>query len=95
VGRRGGATGKGTTQAQEVTESAWSTEAAVVTSAGCVLRCLAKAPADRVPDVASLDAALGACASAGQWSPAQAAAWWRSRAGASVPAAVEGVTPGG
>ena len=46
-----------------------------------VLRCLAKAPADRFPDVASLEAALGACACAGQWSPAEAAAWWRSMAG--------------
>jgi serine/threonine-protein kinase len=54
-----------------------------------VLRCLAKAPADRFPDVASLDAALGACASAGQWSPAEAAAWWRSRA-VDNPAAVIG-----
>ena len=57
-----------------------------------VLRCLAKAPADRFPDVASLEAALGACESAGQWSPAEAAAWWRSKAGAGMPAAVDEVT---
>jgi serine/threonine-protein kinase len=42
-----------------------------------VLRCLAKAPADRFPDVAGLDAALAACACAGQWSAAEAAAWGR------------------
>ncbi|HVS36979.1 MAG TPA: serine/threonine-protein kinase [Gemmataceae bacterium] len=52
-----------------------------------VLRCLAKAPADRFPDVASLEAALGACTCAGQWSPAEAAAWQRSQAGAGVLAA--------
>jgi serine/threonine-protein kinase len=52
-----------------------------------VLRCLAKAPADRYPDVVSLDTALGASGCAGQWSPAKAAAWWRSLAGAGVPAA--------
>jgi serine/threonine-protein kinase len=57
-----------------------------------VLRCLAKAPADRFPDMASLEAALGACESAGQWSPAEAAAWWRSPAGTGVPAAVDEVT---
>ncbi len=44
-----------------------------------VLRCLAKAPAERFADVASLDAALAACGCAGQWSPAEAAAWWRAR----------------
>jgi serine/threonine-protein kinase len=51
-----------------------------------VLRCLAKVPADRFPDVASLDAALGACGSAGQWSPADGAAWWRSQTGAGAAA---------
>jgi serine/threonine-protein kinase len=57
-----------------------------------VLRCLAKAPADRFPDVASLEAALGACESAGQWSLAEAAAWWCSQAGPGVFAAVDEVT---
>jgi serine/threonine-protein kinase len=52
-----------------------------------VLRCLAKGPADRYPDVVSLDAALGACESAGQWSPTEGAAWWHSQAGAALPAA--------
>jgi serine/threonine-protein kinase len=41
-----------------------------------VLRCLAKAPAERFPDVASLDAALAGCAGAGEWSPDDAASWW-------------------
>jgi serine/threonine-protein kinase len=57
-----------------------------------VLRCLAKAPADRFPDMASVEAALGACESAGRWSAAEAAAWWRSQAGAGAPAAVAEVT---
>src|SRR5262245_37832727 len=34
-----------------------------------VLRCLAKAPAERFPDVAGLDAALAGCADAGRWAP--------------------------
>jgi len=42
-----------------------------------VLRCLAKAPADRFPDVECLEAALGACACAGLWDERQAAAWWQ------------------
>lgn len=44
-----------------------------------VLRCLAKAPWDRFPDVSSVDEALGACASAGDWSGREAAAWWRGK----------------
>ena len=58
-----------------------------------VLRCLAKAPADRFPDVASLEAALAACVCAGQWSPAEAAAWRRSKAEAAVPAAGDEAPP--
>lgn len=46
-----------------------------------VLRCLAKKPADRFPDVASLDAALAGCQSAGRWSEPDAAGWWRQAAG--------------
>jgi serine/threonine-protein kinase len=57
-----------------------------------VLRCLAKAPVDRFQDVASLDAALGACESAGKWSLADAAAWWRSKAEASAPATIDALT---
>ncbi|HMB07058.1 MAG TPA: serine/threonine-protein kinase [Isosphaeraceae bacterium] len=42
-----------------------------------VLRCLAKAPAERFPDAASLERALGECACAGDWDPDRAARWWR------------------
>jgi eukaryotic-like serine/threonine-protein kinase len=43
-----------------------------------VLRCLAKHPADRFPDAESLEEALAACRTAGQWSAQEAATWWRS-----------------
>ena len=46
-----------------------------------VLRCLAKEPSDRFPDVGALDRALGACPLPGGWSADEAAAWWRGRAG--------------
>ena len=42
-----------------------------------VLRCLAKAPADRFPDAESLGCALRACACAGDWDQERAARWWR------------------
>ena len=42
-----------------------------------VLRCLAKDPADRFPDAASLERALGACACSGDWDQDPAARWWR------------------
>ena len=45
-----------------------------------VLRCLEKSPADRYPDVRSLDDALAHCACAGRWSGEAAMAWWRGRA---------------
>lgn len=41
-----------------------------------VLRCLAKRPDDRFADAASLEAALAACAAAGQWGREEAAQWW-------------------
>jgi serine/threonine-protein kinase len=44
-----------------------------------VLRCLAKKPADRYHDAASLEQALAACAVASEWGEEQAAAWWKSR----------------
>jgi serine/threonine-protein kinase len=44
-----------------------------------VLRCLAKAPADRYPDADILDRELAACASANEWDFARAADWWRSQ----------------
>jgi serine/threonine-protein kinase len=43
-----------------------------------VLRCLTKDPADRYPDAASLETALGACAAANLWTEDRAALWWRT-----------------
>ena len=42
-----------------------------------ILRCLAKNPADRFPNAASLEAALSACESSGRWNRAAAAEWWQ------------------
>jgi len=42
-----------------------------------VLRCLAKAAAERFPNAESLERALGACACAGDWDQDRAARWWR------------------
>ena len=42
-----------------------------------ILRCLAKNPADRFPDAASLEAALSACESSARWNCTLAAEWWR------------------
>ena len=47
-----------------------------------ILRALAKHPADRQPDAASLRRELLACACASDWSEAHAAAWWQALAGA-------------
>ena len=41
-----------------------------------ILRCLAKKPEDRFPDVESLEQALADCTAAGQWTAANAAHWW-------------------
>ena len=41
-----------------------------------VLRCLAKRPEDRYPSSKALGEALGDCASAGEWGPNRAEAWW-------------------
>ena len=41
-----------------------------------VLRCLAKKPAERYPDVKALGAALAACAAAADWGADQSEAWW-------------------
>jgi serine/threonine-protein kinase len=46
---------------------------------GVVLRCLAKAPADRYPDADALDRELSSCAAATEWDFARAAEWWRSQ----------------
>jgi serine/threonine-protein kinase len=43
-----------------------------------VMRCLAKDPADRFPDVRALEMALAACACAADWDEDQAAGWWRT-----------------
>jgi serine/threonine-protein kinase len=41
-----------------------------------VLRCLAKAPADRFPDAEGLERALAECTCAGEWDHDRAARWW-------------------
>ena len=43
-----------------------------------VLRCLAKKPEDRFPDVGELERALADCECAGKWDEQRAAAWWQS-----------------
>jgi serine/threonine-protein kinase len=43
-----------------------------------ILRCLAKDPQRRFSNAESLDLALAQCTSAGQWTEAQARAWWKS-----------------
>jgi serine/threonine-protein kinase len=50
-----------------------------------VMICLAKNPAERYPDAASLERALGACASAGNWDQELAARWWRDYGRAPAP----------
>jgi serine/threonine-protein kinase len=45
-----------------------------------VLRCLAKDPTERFPDVSDLDRALAGCEAAGRWGEPEAAAWWQERA---------------
>ena len=55
-----------------------------------VLRCLAKKPDDRFPTVKVLGEALAACASAADWGPNRADAWW---AAAMQPAPIACATP--
>ena len=47
--------------------------------AAVILRCLAKRPTDRYPDVAAVAAALGACDAAGGWNETRADSWWAAR----------------
>jgi serine/threonine-protein kinase len=41
-----------------------------------ILRCLAKAPADRFADASEMEQALASCAAAADWDHRQAAIWW-------------------
>ena len=50
-----------------------------------ILRCLAKSPADRYPDVAALDRDLAGCTAAADWDFARAAEWWNTQAHMSTP----------
>jgi hypothetical protein len=43
-----------------------------------ILRCLAKKPEARYPNVKALGEALAACASAAEWGPNRAETWWKS-----------------
>lgn len=43
-----------------------------------VLRCLAKNPDDRFPDMNTLERALGLCVVANEWTQASAASWWNA-----------------
>jgi len=45
-----------------------------------IIRCLAKLPGNRFPDVMALDAALAECQCAGSWTDEDAATWWRHTA---------------
>ncbi len=52
---------------------------------GVILRCLAKAPQRRFPDVAAMEQALARCACRDDWSAEQAADWWRTEQIAPIP----------
>jgi serine/threonine-protein kinase len=51
-----------------------------------IVRCLAKKPEERFPDVKSLARALAACAAAGDWNGERAEQWWTNPVAAPVPA---------
>src|SRR5262249_34798443 len=46
-----------------------------------LLRCLAKAPSERFPNVRCLAEALARCQATGQWTAEAAAGWWQARGG--------------
>jgi serine/threonine-protein kinase len=54
-----------------------------------ILRCLEKDPDTRYQDATSLDKALAACESAGQWTPERAEEWWRQHRNGDSPQDVE------
>jgi serine/threonine-protein kinase len=54
-----------------------------------ILRCLEKDPDTRYQDAASLDKALAACESAGQWTPERAEEWWRQHRNGDSPQDIE------
>ncbi len=55
-----------------------------------IQRCLEKDPDRRYPDAPTLEKALAACASAGQWTTERAEEWWwRHGAGTAVPSALK------
>jgi serine/threonine-protein kinase len=58
-----------------------------------VLRCLEKDPARRYRGADELAQALGRCRCAGQWTPEQAAGWWREDAAGNPHGAGEGARP--
>jgi serine/threonine-protein kinase len=55
-----------------------------------ILRCLEKVPERRYQDAVSLEKALAACTSAGQWTTEKAEAWWQRHGdGTAVPSPLE------
>jgi serine/threonine-protein kinase len=56
-----------------------------------ILRCLAKKPEDRFPDVESLEQALADCAAADRWTQRDATHWWQENDPAAVTAEEPGV----
>jgi serine/threonine-protein kinase len=59
-----------------------------------VLRCLAKRPLERFPNVETLDVAFAGCDCVGRWSSEDAAAWWSSHVSATKGAGSDAPTRG-